>query len=120
MVVFPDIVITPNQADTTVRKQLGLPQKNESIKEPNPLYTYVIFNGDRFDAKVITMHRGSYLSIVNNSPDKLMWLISKKVSFTTTRGYGKSEQAVSRLDVPETFTITEKDNPNARLTINVK
>lgn len=119
-IFFPGLFIVTNQAETTVRKELGLPAKNKTIKEPNPLYVYVSFKNGEFSPKTVTMHRAMYLSVINEDDSELMWLESPFKSFNTLRGFGKSEQLVERLDELTSFTVTEKNNPNAILNVIVR
>lgn len=119
-IFFPDFFLSTNQADTTVRKELGLPPKIKTVKEPNPLYVYVSFKNGEFSTKAVTIRRSMYLSVINEDDSELMWLTSAAKAFNTVRGYGKSEQLVARLDEPTSFTVTEKNNPTAILHVTVR
>lgn len=119
-IFFPDFFLSTNQADTRVRKELGLQPKIKTVKEPNPLYVYVSFKNGKFSTKTVTMHRSMYLSVINEDDSELMWLVSAVKAFNTARGFGKSEQLVARLDEPTNFTVAEKNNPTAVLHVTVR
>ncbi len=84
------------------------------------LFTYVNYDGVNFSPRVVTIHRGSYIAITNRSSNKLMWLMSDNESLNTKRGYGLSERLERILEQPGTYTVTEKSDANANLTVIVK
>ena len=96
----------------------------ETVKETKvplrALFTYVNYKDGEFSPKVVFMERGTYLSIKNQGDQNLMWLTSNEKAFNTARGYGRSEQALTRLDKPSTFTVTDKLHPESQLTVVVK
>ncbi len=116
---FPDIlsngitdigqIVLPNPTSTQTKSVTS-----------DPLITTIYFDGERFSRTNVTIGFTRYIQIINNSKNKLMWLISNEPSLTTPRGYGYTEAIEKQFNKKGQYIIENKNNPQARLVITVK
>jgi hypothetical protein len=102
-------------------KSLIVPDSQTQVTDQNTGFkTEITFDGERFSRNNITLQTASYLTIINKSKDKQMWLNSNNPLLATKRGYGESEAIQLRLDQKGQFVVSDKNNPNEKLIIVVK
>jgi len=101
--------------DTLIRKATGLENKTPDTE----FTTKVIYRNGEFAPNSVTIAKGNYLQIVNDSDDALMWLESNHPKLRTPRGYALSEQIKARMDEAGDFTVSNKLNLTAGLRISV-
>lgn len=80
----------------------------------------VDYDGKKFKPSSVTVKKGNYLAITNQSSEKLMWLISNESDLQTARGYGEGEKLqVILLKIGE-FKVVDKLNPGVSLSVKVE
>jgi len=107
---------------------LGEFNKNKITVSPTPteekdksnFFTYVTYKDGKFRPGNITIGRSNYLAITNLNTKEPMWLISDNKLLNTERGYMESERLTVLLNELGTFTVIEKNRPEALLVITVK
>lgn len=98
-------------------KNVILPQTAD--QQSGEFITKVVYENGAFSPRTVTVRKGDYLTVTNNS-DNLMWLDSTERIFTTPRGYARSEQLkVKPLETGE-FRVGNKLNVEASFTVTVK
>jgi hypothetical protein len=108
----PPPFLTSNQV---LSSMTGLPPNPGS----SPLVNRIEYKNGTFIPDSLSIHQSDYILIVNKSEDNLMWLDSNYPKLNTKRGFRYLEQIKIRLDEPGDFTVTNKLNLRARLSIRV-
>lgn len=83
-------------------------------------FTYVNYDGQKFDKRNVIIRIGNYLVVTNTSSSEGMLLESDLPIFNTGRPYGLSETVKSRLDIAGTYHIRNTLNPNATINVIVR
>jgi plastocyanin len=86
----------------------------------NDLITYVDYAEGNFHPTSVTITRGNYVSITNRHKKEQMWLNSEAEFLSTVRPYATGERLQTTIAKPGTYTVIDKNNPDAKLTIVVK
>lgn len=116
--LFPDFL--PNGIQSISASNVFPPAQNKNIPQNDSLITYVNYDGDQFVPKRIIILKGNYLAITNTATDKLMWLSSDNDLLNTPRGYAESERLQVLLPKVGEYTVTNKLNTQAQLSIQVR
>lgn len=112
---FPDYFITLPQ------DVLSATTKKETLQTANDTQnTKITFDGKHFSPNHVTVSFTRYVTIINTSKDILMSLTSTERSLATPRGYGYTEAVSMQANKKGTFTVTDTNNPQEKLTIIVK
>ncbi len=82
--------------------------------------TNIDYDGSSFKPSIVTMKKGNYIAITNQSKDKLMWLVSDNPDLNTVRGYGESERLQLMLLKEGTYKVTNKLNTKAFVEVIVE
>lgn len=67
----------------------------------------------------MTIKRSNYLAVTNLNAKEFMWLVSDNSLLNTNRNYAESERLTVLLNELGTFTVVEKNRPEALLTVSV-
>ena len=108
----PNISLTPKSVSDVL-----VPAKAAG-GQPEQFITHVVYENGKFSQRAVTINKGNYLAVTNNS-DNLMWLDCTDKLFTTPRGYAKSEQLRVKPMELGTYKIQNKLNVNAEFTVTV-
>lgn len=114
---FPDLL--PGNLSDMAANTFLQPVQNKNTVQPDPLITYVNYDGDRFIPSRVSILKGNYLAITNMSKDKFMWLSSDNELLITERGYAESERLQVLLPKVGDFTVVNRLNTRAQLSVNV-
>jgi len=116
-IFFPDVFYDGLAGLThkTIRAEPTKPPENPDTH----FFTYVSYDNGMFRPGKVTIKRSNYIAITNMNKADLMWLVSDNKLLNTTRGYGESERLTTILNELGTFTILEKNRPDAHLTVTV-
>lgn len=108
----PDVSLFPGKVSDVL-----VPAK-ASNGQPEQFITHVVYENGKFSQKSVTINKGNYLAITNNS-DNLMWLDCTDKMFTTPRGYARSEQLRVKPMELGTYKIRNKLNVDAEFSVTV-
>lgn len=104
----------------------ALTKKNIEVKSaPVPqnsneqFFTYVTYQDGKFRPGKVTIKRSNYLAVTNLNAKEFMWLVSDNSLLNTNRNYAESERLTVLLNELGTFTVVEKNRPEALLTVSV-
>ena len=86
---------------------------------PDQFFTYVTYSNGKFRPGKVTIKRSDYLAITNLNKIDRMWLVSDNKLLNTGRDYAESERLTVMLNELGTFTVLEKNNPAALLSVTV-
>lgn len=101
----------------TVKNAVILP--DEKAEDPNNNFINSIrYENGKFNPSTLTMRKGNYLIVSNNSDSK-MWLVSTLPELNTPRGYGNGEEKRVKPEKEGTYTITNKLNIEAKAIIRI-
>lgn len=117
LILFPNFFCANNFF--TVKKLVPPVQKTNSVQKDD-FITYVNYDGNNFIPNQVTIKRGNYLAITNQSKDTLMWLFSDNSILNTERGYALSERLQVLLPKDGVFQVINKLIPDAQLIVQVK
>lgn len=115
---FPDFL--PNGLQDIAASNFLLPAQNKSNIQTDSFITYVNYDGNQFIPQHVTILKGNYLAITNTSKDKLMWLSSDNDLLNMERGYAQSERLQVLLPKVGEYTVVNKLNTQAQLSVKVK
>ena len=115
--VFPDLFIL-NLAPQTVQNAGDEPRgTSQKLRD---LVFLVTYEKGMFHPSRVVLEKGQYIAVRNMNKDALMWLVSTEKTFNATRGLGQSEELRNIYSEAKTFTVADKLNPQAVLTVTVK
>ncbi len=114
---FPDVLY--NGLAMFTKKNFGEPAVAPTTEPDNQFFTYVNYRDGKFRPGKVTIKRSNYLAITNLNPDEFMWLVSDNKLLNTGRGYAESERLTTILNELGSFTVTEKNRPEAILSVTV-
>ena len=121
--LFFPYLFSEKQLDQSVKNVVYV--KNSALQatpadQENDLITYVDYAAGRFHPDTVTITRGNYVAITNRHKDRQMWLSSEASFLSTVRPYAVGERLQTTIAKPGTFTVIDKNNPEAKLTVVVK
>jgi len=79
----------------------------------------IAFDGKKFIPQEAHAYIGDRISIINQSTDIPMQLVSKTKELNTVRGYGEGEQFLVIINTPGEYIITVKDISTAKLQLSI-
>lgn len=113
-IFFPDLFV-PTSPSTLITAPIEIkPQKVEDI------FFHVTYQNGQFHPSRVTLSKGQYITVRNMNKGALMWLVSDEETFNTNRGYAEGEEIKNIYSTEKTFTVTDKLNSSAVLTVTVK
>lgn len=83
-------------------------------------FTYINYDGQKFDKRNVIIRLGNYLVVTNTSSSEGMLLESDLPIFNTGRPFGLSETVQSRLDIPGMYYIHNTLKPSATINVIVR
>ncbi len=82
--------------------------------------TYIDYDGTEFKPAAVTVKKGNYIAITNQSKDKQMWLVSDNADLNTKRGYGEGERLQLTLLKEGRYIVTNRLDTKASIEIVVE
>ena len=115
--MFTEKQVIQTSKDISYLKDTKL--KATPVDQENDLITYVDYAEGNFHPASITITKGNYVAITNRHKDRQMWLSSEKDFLSTMRPYSTGERLQTTIATAGTYTIIDKNNPEAKLSITV-